>query len=71
MRRGLEPQRVLGARDDRPVFRNAMVVQKYDIRRALEHGGGFEERYWSPVNSPILAQDGTVGEGLFHAESIE
>ncbi len=48
-----------------------MVVQKYDIRRALEHGGGSEERYWSPMNSPVLPQDGTVGEGLFHAESIE
>ena len=34
---------------------NAMPVQKYDIRRPEEEGGGFEERYWSPVNSPIFS----------------
>jgi two-component system, cell cycle sensor histidine kinase and response regulator CckA len=33
---------------------DAMAVQKYDIRRPESEGGGFEERYWSPVNSPIL-----------------
>lgn len=31
-----------------------MAVQKYDIRRPAEEGGGFEARYWSPVNSPVL-----------------
>lgn len=31
-----------------------MAVQKYDIRRPEEEGGAFEERYWSPVNSPVL-----------------
>ena len=33
---------------------DAMAVQKYDIRRPDDEGGGFEERYWSPVNSPVL-----------------
>jgi signal transduction histidine kinase/ActR/RegA family two-component response regulator len=33
---------------------DTMAVQKYDIRRPEEEGGGFEERYWSPVNSPVL-----------------
>jgi signal transduction histidine kinase/ActR/RegA family two-component response regulator len=33
---------------------DTMAVQKYDIRRPAEEGGGFEERYWSPVNSPVL-----------------
>ena len=33
---------------------HTMPVQKYDIRRPDEQGGGFEERYWSPVNSPLL-----------------
>jgi len=28
---------------------NAMAVQKYDIQRPQAEGGGFEERYWSPV----------------------
>jgi signal transduction histidine kinase/CheY-like chemotaxis protein len=30
------------------------AVQKYDIRRPESEGGGFEVRYWSPVNSPVL-----------------
>jgi PAS domain-containing protein len=39
-------QRVLaGKQPDR------MAVQKYDIRRPEGEGGGFEERYWSPLNS--------------------
>ncbi len=33
---------------------DTMAVQKYDIRRPESEGGGFEERYWSPVNSPVL-----------------
>ena len=28
---------------------DTMAVQKYDIRRPASEGGGFEERYWSPV----------------------
>jgi|SRR5271165_595769 len=33
---------------------DTMPVQKYDIRRPLADGGGFEERYWSLVNSPVF-----------------
>jgi len=33
---------------------DTMAVQKYDIRRPEAEGGGFEVRYWSPVNSPVL-----------------
>lgn len=33
-----------------------MAVQKYDIRRPKSEGGGFEERYWRPVNSPVFGQ---------------
>ncbi len=33
---------------------DTMAVQKYDIRRPADAGGGFEERYWSPINSPVL-----------------
>jgi PAS domain S-box-containing protein len=39
---------------------DAMAVQKYDIRRPLSEGGAFEERYWSPLNSPVLGADGNV-----------
>src|SRR5919206_4841880 len=43
---------------------DVMAVQKYDIRRPEEQGGGFEERYWSPVNSPVL--DGGRVEFIIH-----
>ncbi len=33
---------------------DAMAMQKYDIRRPAEEGGGFEVRYWSPLNTPVL-----------------
>jgi PAS domain S-box-containing protein len=33
---------------------DAMPVQKYDIRLPASEGGGFEERYWSPLNSPVF-----------------
>ena len=31
---------------------DTIALQKYDIRRPESDGGAFEERYWSPVNSP-------------------
>src|ERR1700694_3918570 len=36
---------------------DVMAGQKYDIRRPEAEGGGFEERHWSPVNSPVLGND--------------
>ena len=33
---------------------DSMAVQKYDVRRPAEEGGGFEVRYWSPRNCPVL-----------------
>ncbi len=39
-----------------------MAIQKYDIRRP---DGTFEERYWSPINSPVLGADRRV-EYLIH-----
>jgi signal transduction histidine kinase/ActR/RegA family two-component response regulator len=33
---------------------DAMAVQKYDIPRPEDEGGGFAERYWSPINSPVF-----------------
>ena len=37
---------------------DAMAVQKYDIPRPEEAGGGFELRYWSPLNTPVFGEDG-------------
>ncbi len=44
---------------------DTMAAQKYDIRRPESEGGGFEERHWSPVNSPVLRSDGSV-EYIIH-----
>jgi C4-dicarboxylate-specific signal transduction histidine kinase len=37
-----------------------MAVQKYDIRQPESARGGFEERYWSPVNSPVFSDEGDI-----------
>ncbi len=33
---------------------DTMAVQKYDIQRPGSEGGGFEVRYWSPINTPVV-----------------
>jgi hypothetical protein len=47
-----------------------MAVQKYDIRRPEAAGGGFEERYWSPVNTPVLDPDGEVQSIIHCVEDV-
>ncbi|HSR05742.1 MAG TPA: response regulator [Bryobacteraceae bacterium] len=37
---------------------DTMAVQKYDIRRPESEGSEFEERFWSPVNSPVFDANG-------------
>jgi len=49
---------------------DTMVVQKYDIRRPESQGGGFEERYWSPVNSPVQGPDGKVAYIIHRVEDV-
>jgi signal transduction histidine kinase/CheY-like chemotaxis protein len=49
---------------------DTMSVQKYDIRRPEGDGGGFEERYWSPVNSPAMARDGTIAYIIHRVEDV-
>ena len=49
---------------------DAMAVQKYDIRRPEADGGDFEERYWSPVNSPVLGADGEVAYIIHRVEDV-
>jgi len=49
---------------------DAMAVQKYDIRRPDSEGGGFEERYWSPVNTPILRANGEVVYIIHQVEDV-
>lgn len=49
---------------------DAMAVQKYDIRRPEAEGGGFEERYWSPVNSPVFGSGGTIAYIIHRVEDV-
>ena len=37
--------------------RDVMPMQRYDVRNRAHE---FEERYWTPVNTPLLDQDGEV-----------
>lgn len=37
-----------------------MAMQRYDIRQPEDEGTGFEERYWSPANFPVLDDHGRV-----------
>ncbi len=47
-----------------------MAIQKYDIRRPEAEGGGFEERYWSPGNSPVLDAEGAVEYIIHRVEDV-
>jgi signal transduction histidine kinase len=58
-------QRVLATRAP-----DTMPLQRYDIRRPEDAGGGFEERFWSPVNSPVLNQAGEVDYIIHRVEDV-
>ena len=47
-----------------------MPVQKYDIRKPQNEGGSFEERYWSPINTPVLDANGDVCYIIHRVEDI-
>lgn len=49
---------------------DVMAVQKYDIRRPEEEGGEFEERYWSPVNSPVLTAGSEIAYIIHRVEDV-
>jgi two-component system sensor kinase FixL len=46
---------------------DAMTLQKYDVRRP---DGGFEEKYWSPLNTPVLNESGQVCFILHRVEDV-
>lgn len=56
-------QRVLATR-----AADTMPVQKYDIPRP--DGSAFEERYWSPVNAPVLGPGGDVVQIIHRVEDV-
>ena len=49
---------------------DAMAVQKYAIRRPDAEREKFEERYWSPVNSPVFGVNGEVTYIIHRVEDV-
>lgn len=49
---------------------DAMAVQKYDIRRPESEGGGFEERHWAPLNTPVLDPAGEIAWIIHRVEDV-
>jgi PAS domain S-box-containing protein len=49
---------------------DTMVVQRHDVRRPESEGGGFEVRYWSPMNSPVLNKDGSLAYIIHRVENV-
>jgi signal transduction histidine kinase len=50
--------------------RDSVPIQKYQIPRPESEGGGFEERYWSPINSPAIALSGKIEYIIHRAEDV-
>ncbi len=46
-----------------------MGIQKYDIPRR-DNSGGFDVKYWRPVNTPVFDAEGRVTRIIHHLEDI-
>lgn len=46
---------------------HTMAIQKYDVRRP---DGAFEERFWSPINAPVLGADRQVKYIIHRVEDV-
>jgi signal transduction histidine kinase len=49
---------------------DTMAVQKYDIRKPEAEGGAFEERFWSPVNTPVFDEHGQISYIVHRVEDV-
>ncbi|MGW1029371.1 PP2C family protein-serine/threonine phosphatase [Streptomyces sp. NPDC002577] len=49
--------------------RDSMALQRYDVE-IPDRPGVFDERYWSPVNSPVLDPDGKVALIVHRVEEV-
>lgn len=47
-----------------------LPVIQYDIRRPAHEGGKYEIRYWSPVNAPVLDENGDVKYIVHRVEDV-
>ncbi|MBQ0984206.1 SpoIIE family protein phosphatase [Streptomyces sp. F63] len=49
--------------------RDSMALQRYDVERP-DRPGVWEERFWSPVNAPVIGPDGQVALLLHRVEEV-
>lgn len=56
-------------RVQRDRMQDTMGVQRYDIP-APGSNSGFEVRYWSPVNTPLIEPDGSMRYIIHHVEDV-
>jgi PAS domain S-box-containing protein len=47
---------------------HTMAVQRYDVPRP--DGGGFEEKYWSPIHTPVFGPNGKVAYVIQRPEDV-
>ena len=47
-----------------------MAITRYDIPRPAAEGGGFELRYWRPLNVPVLDEHGAVLYIIHQVEDV-
>jgi PAS domain S-box-containing protein len=49
---------------------DVMAVQRYPVRRPASEGRTFEERWWSPINSPVRGPDGEIAYIIHRVEDV-
>ncbi|HUR69819.1 MAG TPA: ATP-binding protein [Candidatus Thermoplasmatota archaeon] len=49
---------------------DSMAIQKYDIRKPGGQGEEFEERFWSPLNSPVVDAAGRLRFIIHRVEDV-
>lgn len=49
---------------------DVMPIQKHDLQRSAADGGGFEERFWLPVNSPVSGPSGALSYIIHRVEDV-
>lgn len=49
---------------------NRMHIQKYDIPKPPSEGGGFEVRYWDPINLPVFDDDNNLIYIIHHVTDV-
>jgi signal transduction histidine kinase len=49
---------------------DTMPIQKYDIPIPKEKGGGYEERYWNPMNTPVFDENKEVEYIIHQVEDV-